>query len=58
MAEVFNLENDSTIDHVLAEGASHLLADKYFMLASFVILVYDHLITFSEEVRLVFPFAT
>ncbi|CCO37552.1 hypothetical protein BN14_11708 [Rhizoctonia solani AG-1 IB] len=31
--------------------AHHLLAAKYFMLASFVFMVYDHLITLGEEVE-------
>ncbi|GAB1520962.1 hypothetical protein RhiTH_004051 [Rhizoctonia solani] len=30
--------------------AHHLLAAKYFMLASFVFMIYDHMITFAEEV--------
>ncbi|CAE6502391.1 unnamed protein product [Rhizoctonia solani] len=30
--------------------AQHLVAGKYFMLASFVILIYDHAITLAEEV--------
>ncbi|KAJ3561483.1 hypothetical protein NP233_g10166 [Leucocoprinus birnbaumii] len=30
--------------------ASHLLAGKYFQLAAFAMLVYDHILTFSQEV--------
>ncbi|KAF5363448.1 hypothetical protein D9756_001011 [Leucocoprinus leucothites] len=30
-------------------AASHLLAGKYFQLAAFVMLVYDHILTFSQE---------
>ncbi|KAG8782400.1 hypothetical protein FRC12_020868 [Ceratobasidium sp. 428] len=33
-----------------ATMALHLLAFKYVMLASFVILIYDHVVTFSDEV--------
>ncbi|KAJ3502187.1 hypothetical protein NLJ89_g8998 [Agrocybe chaxingu] len=34
----------------LASGAYHLLAGKYFQLAAFVMLVYDHILTFDQEV--------
>ncbi|KAG9080824.1 hypothetical protein FRC06_006122 [Ceratobasidium sp. 370] len=50
MSEVFDIENDPMVDPIFARGAFHLLAAKYFMLASFVILVYDHILTFSDEV--------
>ncbi|KAF9445267.1 hypothetical protein P691DRAFT_735258 [Macrolepiota fuliginosa MF-IS2] len=33
------------------QAASHLLAGKYFQLAAFVMLVYDHLLTFGQEVE-------
>ncbi|KAF9449493.1 hypothetical protein P691DRAFT_727899 [Macrolepiota fuliginosa MF-IS2] len=32
-------------------AASHLLAGKYFQLAAFVMLVYDHCLTFAQEVE-------
>ncbi|KAF5321748.1 hypothetical protein D9619_001272 [Psilocybe cf. subviscida] len=34
----------------LTSGAHHLLAAKYFQLAAFVMLIYDHILTFPEEV--------
>ncbi|KAF8599409.1 hypothetical protein BDV93DRAFT_560356 [Ceratobasidium sp. AG-I] len=50
MAEAGTLGNVLLVDQQLATGVLRLLAAKYFMLASFVVLVYDHLITFSDEV--------
>ncbi|KAG9127782.1 hypothetical protein FRC07_009370 [Ceratobasidium sp. 392] len=50
MSEVLDAGDGSMVDPVFAEGVFHLLAAKYFMLASFVILVYDHILTFSDEV--------
>ncbi|CAA7261217.1 unnamed protein product [Cyclocybe aegerita] len=35
----------------LARAAHHLLAAKYFQIASFVMLVYDHALTFGDEVE-------
>ncbi|KAF8189750.1 hypothetical protein BJ912DRAFT_903432 [Pholiota molesta] len=35
----------------LATGARHLLAGKYFQIAAFVMLLYDHALTFSDEVE-------
>ncbi|CAA7269572.1 unnamed protein product [Cyclocybe aegerita] len=35
----------------LARAALHLFAGKYFQIASFAMLVYDHMITFSDEVE-------
>ncbi|PPQ84471.1 hypothetical protein CVT24_012144 [Panaeolus cyanescens] len=35
----------------LASAVEHLFAGKYFQLAAFVMLVYDHALTFSEEVE-------
>ncbi|KAF8599407.1 hypothetical protein BDV93DRAFT_526070 [Ceratobasidium sp. AG-I] len=40
-----------TIDPELATGLEHLRAAKFFMLASFVVFVYDHMITFGDEVN-------
>ncbi|TFK33632.1 hypothetical protein BDQ12DRAFT_766263 [Crucibulum laeve] len=37
--------------HALATAALHLRAAKYFQIASFVMLLYDHALTFSEEVE-------
>ncbi|KAF8056638.1 hypothetical protein FPV67DRAFT_1729865 [Lyophyllum atratum] len=37
--------------NVLAVAAEHLRAGKYFQVASFVILIFDHMLTFSEEVE-------
>ncbi|TFK35106.1 hypothetical protein BDQ12DRAFT_635344, partial [Crucibulum laeve] len=37
--------------HALAEAALHLNAGKYFQLAGFVMLLYDHILTFSDEVE-------
>ncbi|RDB18705.1 hypothetical protein Hypma_014732 [Hypsizygus marmoreus] len=37
--------------HALAVGAQHLLAGKYFQLAAYVVLIFDHILTFSEEVE-------
>jgi len=34
----------------LTSAARHLLADKYFQLAAFVMLIYDHMLTFDLEV--------
>ncbi|KAG8712034.1 hypothetical protein FRC08_015122 [Ceratobasidium sp. 394] len=50
MSQVLDAENGLMVDPILTRGAFHLLAAKYFMLASFVILVYDHILTFSDEV--------
>lgn len=50
MAGSLNLDDASSADLGLARAAAHLLAAKYFMLASFVMLVYEHMITFSDEV--------
>ncbi|KAF8164768.1 hypothetical protein B0H34DRAFT_793228 [Crassisporium funariophilum] len=36
---------------VIARAALHLTAGKYFQLAAFVMLVYDHALTFPEEVE-------
>jgi len=35
----------------LGQVALHLTAGKYFQVAAFVLLVYDHMLTFSEEVE-------
>jgi len=37
--------------HALATGARHLQAGKYFQVAAFVVLIYDHAVTFSDEVE-------
>lgn len=37
--------------HSLAQAAQHLRATKYFQIVGFVILVFDHILTFSEEVE-------
>ncbi|KAF5380188.1 hypothetical protein D9615_006187 [Tricholomella constricta] len=37
--------------HALAVAAEHLLAGKYFQLSAFVVLIYDHFLTFHEEVE-------
>ncbi|QRW06882.1 hypothetical protein RhiLY_05881 [Ceratobasidium sp. AG-Ba] len=42
----------SSMENALPNIALHLLAVKYVLVASFVILVYDHSITLSEEVRM------
>ncbi|KAF9445273.1 hypothetical protein P691DRAFT_805935 [Macrolepiota fuliginosa MF-IS2] len=39
------------MDPSLEQTASHLLAGKYFQLAAFIMLVYDHLLTFDQEVE-------
>ncbi|KAF9458942.1 hypothetical protein BDZ94DRAFT_1312843 [Collybia nuda] len=36
---------------LLEEAAVHLQAGKYFQIAAFVVLIFDHLLTFSEEVE-------
>ncbi|KAH7322060.1 hypothetical protein B0J17DRAFT_684831 [Rhizoctonia solani] len=38
------------LDPELATIVNHLVGAKYFMLASFIVLVYDHMITLAEEV--------
>ncbi|CAA7261274.1 unnamed protein product [Cyclocybe aegerita] len=38
-------------EDVLVTGAAHLLAGKYFQLAAFVMLAYDHFLTFPQEVE-------
>ncbi|QRV92750.1 hypothetical protein RhiJN_20768 [Ceratobasidium sp. AG-Ba] len=40
----------SSMENALPNIALHLLAVKYVLVTSFVILVYDHLITLSEEI--------
>ncbi|CAE6536840.1 unnamed protein product [Rhizoctonia solani] len=40
----------SELDSEFATIVYHLVAAKYFMLASFIFMVYDHIITFAEEV--------
>ncbi|RDB19736.1 hypothetical protein Hypma_013174 [Hypsizygus marmoreus] len=37
--------------HALIEAAQHLNAGKYFQLAAYVVLIFDHILTFSEEVE-------
>jgi len=39
------------MDPSIEQTASHLLAGKYFQLAAFIMLVYDHLLTFDQEVE-------
>ncbi|KAK7439345.1 hypothetical protein VKT23_017571 [Stygiomarasmius scandens] len=39
------------LKHVLATAFSHLVANKYYVLASTVMLVYDHMLTFDREVK-------
>ncbi|KAJ3504644.1 hypothetical protein NLJ89_g7831 [Agrocybe chaxingu] len=38
-------------EDVLVTGAAHLLAGKYFQLAAFVMLIYDHFLTFPQEIE-------
>ncbi|KAG8757844.1 hypothetical protein FRC11_004244 [Ceratobasidium sp. 423] len=52
MANSPGSELDPELDPELATIAYHLLAAKYFMLASFIFMVYDHIITFAQEVSL------
>ncbi|KAJ3490880.1 hypothetical protein NLJ89_g11398 [Agrocybe chaxingu] len=40
-----------TNNEEFAELARHLAAGKYFQLAAFVMLIYDHLLTFADEVE-------
>ncbi|KAF8066750.1 hypothetical protein FPV67DRAFT_1206050 [Lyophyllum atratum] len=39
------------VAHALASGFSHLVANKYYVLASTVMLLYDHLLTLERERR-------
>ncbi|KAF9475915.1 hypothetical protein BDN70DRAFT_883128 [Pholiota conissans] len=41
----------SSAEQALATGAQHLLAGKYFQVAAFVMLLYDHALTISDEVE-------
>ncbi|KAF4616035.1 hypothetical protein D9613_011371 [Agrocybe pediades] len=41
--------SESIPPDVLAVAASHLRAAKFFQLAAFVMLIYDHMLTFSDE---------
>lgn len=43
--------SSNSADHALAVDALHLLAGKYLQLAAFVVLIYDHIVTFSQEVE-------
>ncbi|KAF4615902.1 hypothetical protein D9613_011369 [Agrocybe pediades] len=36
---------------VVAEAVRHLQAGKYFQIAAYVMLLYDHMLTFSDEVE-------
>ncbi|KIM42726.1 hypothetical protein M413DRAFT_122450 [Hebeloma cylindrosporum] len=49
--DVCSLMSSSPELDALTNGARHLLASKYFQLAAFVMLVYDHMLTFDQEVN-------
>ena len=43
----------AVIEHVLELGFKHLLANKYYILGSTIMLLYDHLLTLGDEIDLV-----
>ncbi|GJJ15527.1 hypothetical protein Clacol_009805 [Clathrus columnatus] len=49
---IVNASSTSThLTPALLQTAVHLQASKYFQVASGVILIYDHLITFGQEIE-------
>ena len=44
---------DPAILAALETGFSHLLANKYYVLASTVMLIYDHMLTFASEIEFI-----
>ena len=43
----------SAVPHAYEVGFAHLMDNKYYILASSLINIYDHLLTFDEEVKYV-----